>query len=131
MRRNFPNRNTFEFGNGVVVNSEFEAGNLWRCQEFLAAACNEIELAEDEEGAEGGDGTQQMSNSQASGTAAEENGDNADPNGYSLTDTALLFAPTEDELYCYDLWVCPDSLPYIEGSKQRAQFYFDLTGLPQ
>ena len=119
MRRNFPNRNTFEFENGVIVNSEFEAGNLWRCQEFLAAACNEIEL-EEEVDVEGGEDTQQVSNSQASGTAVEgENGDK-DVNGYSLTDTETLFAPTEDELYCYDLWVCPDSLPYIEGSKQRA-----------
>ena len=49
---------------------------------------------------------------------------------YSLTDTATLFSPTEDELFCYDMWLCPDSMPYIEGEKSRAQFYFGVSGLP-
>ena len=60
---------------------------------------------------------------------AEGNASDQD-NKYSLTDTATLFAPTDDELYCFDLWVCPDSMPYIEGVKQKAQFYFGLTGMP-
>ena len=41
-----------------------------------------------------------------------------------------MFGASEDELYCYDLFICPDSLPYVEGVKQRAQFYFSLSGLP-
>jgi len=61
---------------------------------------------------------------------AEEGGTESDPETkYSITDTQLLFSPTEDELFCYDLWVCPDSMPYME-SKSRAQFYFDVTGMP-
>ena len=34
-RQTFPNRNTFTFENGVRITSEFESGNLWKCQEFL------------------------------------------------------------------------------------------------
>ena len=68
--------------------------------------------------------------SQAS-SIEEVGGTESDPETkYSITDTQTLFSPTEDELFCFDLWVCPDSLPYVEGSKQRAQFYFDVTGLP-
>lgn len=48
----------------------------------------------------------------------EATGDGSDTETkYSLTDTVTLFAPTEDELYYYDLWVCPDSMPYTEGVK--------------
>ena len=60
---------------------------------------------------------------------AEGNASDQD-NKYSITDTTTLFAPTDDELYCFDLWVCPDSMPYLEGVKQRAQFYFGLTANP-
>ena len=65
---------------------------------------------------------------EASGATGNES--DGDTNKYSLTDTVTLFAPTEDELYCYDLWICPDSMPYVEGIKQKAQFYFGVTGLP-
>ena len=50
MRGLFPNRNTFTFENGVRITSEFEAGNLWRCQEFAPEAANDVEPAEEEEG---------------------------------------------------------------------------------
>jgi len=54
-------------------------------------------------------------------TVEEAGGTQSDPETkYSITDTQTLFSPTEDELYCFDLWVCPDSLPYVEGAKQRA-----------
>ena len=33
-RATFPNRNTFTFASGVKITSEFESGNLWKCQEF-------------------------------------------------------------------------------------------------
>ena len=48
MRATFPMRNTFTFENGVRITSEFESGNLWRCEEFLPEAAEEIEPAEDE-----------------------------------------------------------------------------------
>ena len=48
MRASFPNRNTFTFANGVRVTSEFESGNLWRCQELAPEAANDVEPAEDE-----------------------------------------------------------------------------------
>ena len=35
MRKTFPNRNTFEYENGVKITSEFETGNLWKCTEIL------------------------------------------------------------------------------------------------
>lgn len=49
LRASFPNRNTFTFENGVRITSEFEAGNLWRCQELAPEAANDVEPAEDEE----------------------------------------------------------------------------------
>ena len=49
MRATFPMRNTFTFENGVRVTSELESGNLWRCQEFLPEAANDIELAPEDE----------------------------------------------------------------------------------
>lgn len=42
-----------------------------------------------------------------------------------------MFAKCEDDLYCYDLWVSPDGLPYVEGIKTRAQFFFSVTGVPE
>ena len=34
MRKTFPNRNTYEFENGVKITSDFESGNLWKCVEI-------------------------------------------------------------------------------------------------
>ena len=62
-----------------------------------------------------------------SGTATS---DSQKTTEYEINDVKTLFAPTEDELYCYDIKVCPDSLPYVMGSKQRAQFYFSVSGMP-
>jgi len=31
----------------------------------------------------------------------------------------------------FDIWLSPDALPYVEGSKQRAMFHFSVTGFPQ
>ena len=43
-------RNTFTFENGVRLTSEFEGGNLWKCQEFAPELANEI--APEEPGSE-------------------------------------------------------------------------------
>ena len=132
MRQTFPMRNTFTFESGIRVTSEFEAGNLWRCHEIAPESANEIEPAEDEDENEEIEEVKTASQS-TSATARDENaaGNDSDPeNKYSITDTLTLFAPTEDDLFCFDLYVCPDSLPYTEGVKQRAQFYFAVTGLP-
>ena len=138
LRASHPERNTFTFENGVRLTSEFETGNLWRCQEFAPDQANEIEPEEEEDngGANGIDNSEMTEETKGEAipgvsqdTAAGSDGEEGN-NKYSLTDTATLFAPTEDELYCYDLWVCPDSMPYHENLKQKAQFYFGVTGLP-
>ena len=131
MRANFPNRNTFTFASGVRITSDFEAGNLWKCQEIAPEAVNDVEPEEGDENEYGSQNEEcKVAQSQAS-TIEEAGGTESDPETkYSITDTQTLFSPTEDDLFCFDLWVCPDSLPYVEGSKQRAQFYFDVTGLP-
>ena len=41
-----------------------------------------------------------------------------------------MFTLSEDDLFCFDIWICPDSLPYVEGIKTRAQFFFSVTGMP-
>ena len=42
-------RNTFTFDDGVRITSEFEAGNLWKCQEFAPEHANEIDPVEDDD----------------------------------------------------------------------------------
>ena len=44
---------------------------------------------------------------------------------------AEVFAPIADDVYSFDIWLSPDALPYVEGSKQRAMFHFSVTGFPQ
>lgn len=109
-------RNTFTFENGVRITSEFESGNLWKCQEFAPELADEIEPP-----AEDDDSYNEETKTQSQTTAEEgTNGgsNDSDPETkYSLTDTATLFTPTEDELYCYDLWICPDSMPYVVDTK--------------
>ena len=115
----FPSRNTFIFENGVRITSEFESGNLWKCQDFLPEQENvipELHQEPDEE---------EVKKEESQGADDASDGgedDNTVPNGeeYDEHDTVTLFAPTQDELYCYDLWLCPDSLPYVAGQKQRA-----------
>lgn len=41
-------RNTFTFANGVRITSEFEAGNLAKCQELAPELANEVEPEVDE-----------------------------------------------------------------------------------
>ena len=115
MRSSFPMRNTFDFDDGVKITSKFESGNLWQCREFNPQTANEIPL----------EYLQKEEQEEEEVVTADQ----TDENGVAA-DTTPLFASSEDELYCYDLWVCPDSLPYVEGIKQRAQFHFSLTGLP-
>ena len=31
---------------------------------------------------------------------------------------------------CFDLWVCSDSAPFLEGDYYRTWFYFSITGVP-
>jgi hypothetical protein len=135
MRATFPMRNTFNFENGVSITSEFEAGNLWKCQQIAAETVNDIEPAEEEEeqrATKENDAEEVKTNSQTIGDDGGAANNESDPETkYSITDTQTLFAPTEDDLYCYDLWVCPDARPYVETIKTRAQFYFSVSGMPQ
>ncbi len=124
MRATFPMRNTFNFGNGVSLTSEFEAGNLWKCKEIAAETINDVEPAEEDEeqlqsNATNLDEEVKTSGQQIQATGGEDQAANeSDPETkYSITDTQTLFTPTEDDLYCYDLWVCPDSMPYIDTCK--------------
>ena len=55
MRGLYPMRNTYTFINGVRISSEFESGNLWRCEEFPAEFSNDIEEVDEEEEKEGQD----------------------------------------------------------------------------
>ena len=122
-------RNTYSFSNGVRISSDFEAGTLGGCIEISPDAVNVVEPASDEE-ENNDDGNEESKAVSQVSLIAEEGGTESDPDTkYSITDTQTLFSPTEDELYCYDLWVCPDSLPYVE-SKSRAQFYFSVSGMP-
>lgn len=124
-------RNTFTFESGVRITSDFESGNLWKCSEIAPETANDVEPAEDDEDLI--DAEEVKTHSQNTAATAEEGVANeSDPETkYSITDTQTLFAPTEDDLFCFDLWVCPDSMPYVENVKQRAQFYFDVTGMPK
>ena len=91
-RQTFPNRNTFVFENGVRITSEFESGNLWKCQEFLPGQENIIpeEIEEEKKEADGSQGVEDASD------VGED--DNTMPNGegegYDEHDVATLFAPT-------------------------------------
>ena len=121
MRATFPNRNTYDFENGIQITSEFESGNLWKCVEIKPEETEyDPEWYYDEE--------EEVKEEQA------EDGEGKDPSKeipqYDINDVETLFAPTENEQYCFDIKVCPDSLPYYKGSKQRAMFYFSVTGMP-
>ena len=74
-RQTFPNRNTFVFENGVRITSEFESGNLWKCQDFLPGSENIIPELEEEkiEASQGVDDANDASD------AGED--DNTMPNG--------------------------------------------------
>ena len=65
----------------------------------------------DEEEVEEDDGSD-VENNEATKQTEEDQGEVQ----YEENDVTL-FQPTEDELYCYDIWLCPDSLPYVQGSK--------------
>ena len=121
-------RNTFDFDNGVRITSDFESGNLLQCLEFAPETSNEIPSAYDvvDENAEG-----ENQGDESNQGYSQPNDDSAAANDqHAEAIQQVLFGPSEDELHCYDLFICPDSLPYVEGVKQRAQFYFSVTGVP-
>lgn len=40
-----------------------------------------------------------------------------------------MFPKIDDDLFCYDLWISADGVPYVTH-KTRAQFLFAVSGLP-
>ena len=75
----FPNRNTYTFENGVRITSEFEAGNLWRCEEFAAEAANEVEPPVEDEEVEKDEAAEETKTQSPDGTEETKNdGDNDD-----------------------------------------------------
>ena len=49
MRASFPMRNTFTFSRGIRITSDFEAGNLWKCQEIAPELINDDDLGSGDE----------------------------------------------------------------------------------
>jgi len=87
LRATFPMRNTFTFSSGIRITSEFEAGNLWKCQEIAPEAVNDVEPALDEDLEIDFEEVKfQTSTSEDKGTSQ------SDANSqYSLFDTQTLF----------------------------------------
>ena len=44
----------------------------------------------------------------------------ADTMEYENFEWDAMFSKIEDEVYCYDIWISPDGLPYVKGLKTRA-----------
>jgi len=153
----FPSRNTFTFDNGLIISSEFESGNLFRCEQsdfaplpvppptekkVIKKKKAKKEVKEGENGdpvdlpAEEEDLTEDLE------TKTEDTEQPEDPKEESKTDTKTeaigqnisgldIFQPVEDDVYGFDIWLCHDGMPYTETCKNRAQFFFSVTGLPE
>ena len=105
----FPNRITKKFENGIVISSEFESGNLQRVEDITSSTytkeiqeeTKEVPVIFNEDLSDNEDAT-------------------ADTMEFENFEWDAMFGKIEDELYCYDIWVSPDGLPYVKGLKTRA-----------
>ena len=116
MRACFPMRNTFTFASGVRISSDFEAGNLWKCSEMSDQDRSDVgSEEEDEPGVEESKG---QNTTTYSVVEEVQGGTESEPETkYVTSESPTLFAASDDELFCFDIWVCPDSLPYTENVK--------------
>ncbi|CDW82706.1 zinc carboxypeptidase family protein [Stylonychia lemnae] len=104
LRNLHPQRNTFTFDDGVIITSDFDSGNLWKC---LKKRVEPVEVTE-----------QQFIDDSKSEELKQSEEIKSEP-------------PKQEGFDEYEIWIAPDSIPYQEEISYRTWFFFSITGFPK